>query len=287
MRIADAFDLVFAEQERAMHGTSDDLHEGRSIRVTSNPRATERRPDVTCGVGPGGGPLPGLLPAEARRLTDRIRTARHEASVLLLEAHERRAWSALGYKTWSDYVRTELRLSHSRSYELLDHGRVLKTLAAAGGMSGIPDISPYAAAQIKDRLHELVEQLTSRSAVMSEEQTQHLISETVLKLRASGVRPERMTRRGVQLRSQGLPRSRTATPYGFDVGALTEVIEYLAQLPPPKTLGSVGYPFGSDEWAAIDSAIRWLTEFGELFAGDRLANTAYGNSEYTAESVAS
>src|SRR2546423_10056480 len=60
-------------------------------------------------------------------LTDRIRHAKEQVCLLLLEAHERRAPAALGYRSWGDYVRMELGLSRRRSYELLDQARVVRT----------------------------------------------------------------------------------------------------------------------------------------------------------------
>jgi hypothetical protein len=66
----------------------------------------------------------------ARQLTSRIRAAVGDVCLLLLEAHQRRAWVSLGYRTWQEYVRYELNLSRSRSYELLEHGRVVQALEA-------------------------------------------------------------------------------------------------------------------------------------------------------------
>src|SRR5436309_12647268 len=87
MRIADALDLVFREQERFLGSGEpsepDDDQAGRWQ----------------------------LDAAEARRLTDRIKRAAHAVSLLLLEAHERGAWRALGYRSWETYVRSEFELS--------------------------------------------------------------------------------------------------------------------------------------------------------------------------------
>ena len=50
----------------------------------------------------------------------------------MLEAHDRRAWQALGYPTWEQYVKKEFNLSRSRSYQLLDRAKVTHALFAAG-----------------------------------------------------------------------------------------------------------------------------------------------------------
>jgi membrane-associated HD superfamily phosphohydrolase len=55
----------------------------------------------------------------------------HEVEQLILEAHDRRAWQALGYSTWEQYVKKEFALSRSRSYQLLDQARVVNRLREA------------------------------------------------------------------------------------------------------------------------------------------------------------
>jgi hypothetical protein len=49
-------------------------------------------------------------PADARELTERIREAAETVRELVLEAHDRNAWEALGYDSWQDYVGVELHL---------------------------------------------------------------------------------------------------------------------------------------------------------------------------------
>jgi hypothetical protein len=129
--IRDAIEMVFQEQ-------------GRACRV----RAPEGA--VTDVRTPGS-----MRREEARVLTDRIKRGFHSTTLLLLEAHSKRAWHALGYQTWEDYVRQEFSFSRSRSYQLLDHGRVLQVLMASAKLDSVPDVSAYAAAQILPRLGEV------------------------------------------------------------------------------------------------------------------------------------
>jgi hypothetical protein len=56
----------------------------------------------------------------------------YEVHQLMLKAHDRKAWQALGYPTWQQYVKKEFNLSRSRSYQLLDRARVQQALLAAG-----------------------------------------------------------------------------------------------------------------------------------------------------------
>lgn len=70
-------------------------------------------------------------PDEARALTERIRSTADALWALLLEAHERRAWAALGYGSFVDYAEAEFGMGHSHAYRLLDQGRVVREIEAA------------------------------------------------------------------------------------------------------------------------------------------------------------
>lgn len=91
--------------------------------------------------------------AEAQAITDRIRNAVDSLGALVEKAHDRRAWKALGYKTWEAYVSAEFGFTRQRSYQLLDQGRVAKALGeAAGDLSNAFDISARDAAAVKGDL---------------------------------------------------------------------------------------------------------------------------------------
>jgi hypothetical protein len=120
--IRDAIDLVFLEQERTLAPSSSE-----SLHLSSR----RKEPKVFAA------PDTSLESGEARTLTERIRQRLGNLSLLLLQAHDRRAWSALGYRTWEAYVQDELGLSRSRSYELLQHGRVMTALHVAGITAGV------------------------------------------------------------------------------------------------------------------------------------------------------
>jgi hypothetical protein len=112
-----------------------------------------------------------LTENEARTLTRLIRERSSDLSILLLTAHKGRAWLALGYRSWEQYVRTEFSLSRSRSYELVDHGRVLQELRAETDLSAIADITPYDARRVKSRLAEVID--TIRAGVAASSNPQH------------------------------------------------------------------------------------------------------------------
>lgn len=99
-----------------------------------------------------------LTSGEARALTNRIKAAVEEAWALLLEAHERRAWTALGYHRWEDYVRGEFNMSRSYSYRLLDQAAVVRAIEAVSPMGDI-ELDERAARDLKPILPTVVERV--------------------------------------------------------------------------------------------------------------------------------
>lgn len=73
-----------------------------------------------------------LTEAEARVLTGEIKKVTVHLWMMVNEAHERKAYAALGYKTWKDYVRDELQMSEPRSFQLLDQAKIMRELESAG-----------------------------------------------------------------------------------------------------------------------------------------------------------
>jgi hypothetical protein len=99
---------------------------------------------------------PILNAEEARLLTAEIQRTSVRLWVLVVEAHDRSAHFALGYDSWEDYVRAELKMSPSRSYQILDLGHIMRELAVAG--YDVESLTPPPArvvARIKDRLPEV------------------------------------------------------------------------------------------------------------------------------------
>lgn len=68
---------------------------------------------------------------EARALTDRIIGLGDQMYELVLEAQEVRAWAALGYANWREYVVQEFKVSQSRAYQLVTHAKVVREITQA------------------------------------------------------------------------------------------------------------------------------------------------------------
>ncbi len=98
----------------------------------------------------------------ARDLTDRIKVHAETLWALLLEAHDRQAWRALGYSSWREYGMAEFGMSQSRAYQILDQGRVIREIEAATGLSTKVEIEERAAREIKPRLEVVKEKIRER-----------------------------------------------------------------------------------------------------------------------------
>src|SRR5690625_621313 len=48
-----------------------------------------------------------MAASDARNLTNKIRAGLEGIYQLIIEAYQGRAWTALGYSTWDDYIRRE------------------------------------------------------------------------------------------------------------------------------------------------------------------------------------
>jgi hypothetical protein len=77
--------------------------------------------------------VPVLGPSEARRLTDEIKRDTEALWQKLVELYEGGAHTALGYSSWHAYCEAEFGMGQSRSYQLLDAGRVAHALHSTNG----------------------------------------------------------------------------------------------------------------------------------------------------------
>lgn len=120
-----------------------------------------------------------LTTDEAQELTEHIRSTADVLYVLLARAHAGKAWSALGYSTFADYVREEFNMSRSRAYQILDQHRVIEALEAA-----VPDgtqlrITEAQARDLKSVINEVVPAVQSATAGMTAEDAQQMTEEIV------------------------------------------------------------------------------------------------------------
>lgn len=75
--------------------------------------------------------------AEAEALTSSIRAYAKVTCFKLADAHQGRAYLAMGYDSFEEYCATELDISRSRGYQLLRHAAGLRDLADAAGIDPV------------------------------------------------------------------------------------------------------------------------------------------------------
>jgi hypothetical protein len=281
MLISDALGLVFAMQEeylRLVTPASTNSAKGRGQGLLP-PKAHDDGADTGYGI-PGRDSLGGhehksppkhLTETEARTLTNKIKAGVSAVSVLLLEAHDRRAWSVLGYDTWEEYVRGELNLSRSRSYELLDHAVVMRSIQAAAEMSGIPDISAHCAAQIKPGLPEIVQKIHLKTRDAPDDQKPKLVREMINEARLH-LRKKRAAEGSRQQPARGSNKSEYEGAWllrvpdaeaRVDLASLYAAIDCLAMLPSVRGILDQIPTEQADRLANLSRAVRWLTAFSE------------------------
>lgn len=121
-------------------------------------------------------PATQLTKAEASALTERIRGHIDAAWADITKAYEGKAWKALGYSSWGDYVKAEFNMGRSNSYRLIDQARVIKEIETIVPHAGqitqrdaeaLKEDLPAATAEIKSRVDkgEKVEEATKAVAL--------------------------------------------------------------------------------------------------------------------------
>lgn len=94
----------------------------------------------------------------ARALTERIRETAERLWELLAEAHDGKAWAALGYPTFKGYVEAEFGMSKQRAYQLLDHANVVRAICAAANVeSNTFDLTSREVQELKPHLEVVIE----------------------------------------------------------------------------------------------------------------------------------
>lgn len=74
----------------------------------------------------------------AKKITKQIKDSFGTTLDLLVQAHDREAWRALGYSSWGAYTAAEFDFSPRRGYQLLFHAQTVKELDGVNNCSQIP-----------------------------------------------------------------------------------------------------------------------------------------------------
>lgn len=128
--------------------------------------------------------VPAMSRDEATKLTDLIRGAAEDLWKLLHEAHERKAWQALGYSSWAAYVETEFDMTRQHANRLVAQAEIVKELEAASGTRVFQPPPVRDVYEVRERLPEIVADV--KDAV------------------ADGVAPEQAVQEAIELANNGV-----------------------------------------------------------------------------------
>lgn len=117
--------------------------------------------------------------AQAKELTEYIRSASNVLYVLIERAHSGKAHLALGYNSFESYVRAEFDISRSRAYQLLNQSRVIDAIGEALPEGTEIHITEAAARDLKHALDDLVPEIRERTAGLSPDMAGDVLEELV------------------------------------------------------------------------------------------------------------
>lgn len=117
--------------------------------------------------------------SEAREITEAIRSAATATYILLTQAHEGKAYKALGYETWANYVKEEFEISPQRSYQLLDLSKVIKMIEGSAPEGTDVRLTEAQARDIKRELPKITERIQEETKDMSPEEARERIDDII------------------------------------------------------------------------------------------------------------
>jgi len=116
---------------------------------------------------------------EAQAITDAIRSTVTATYDLLERAHEGKAYKALGYETWKEYILGEFDFSAQRSYQLLDLSKTVKAIEAAAPEGYEAVITEAQARDIKRELPKITQRIEEETEGKTAEESSEIIDEII------------------------------------------------------------------------------------------------------------
>ena len=113
----------------------------------------------------------------AKQLTNDIKSTSTALYVLLKRAHDTKAWKALGYNSWTEYIEKEFEFSRARSYQLINQANVIEEINEASGVELY--LTESEARSIKKRLPEITEKLEEVKDFDDEEEAKERAREII------------------------------------------------------------------------------------------------------------
>lgn len=124
-----------------------------------------------------------LSEGKARELTNAIKAAAEATYVLLARAHQGKAYKALGYSTWADYVNQEFEISTQRSYQLLNLSKTIEALEAVAPEGTQVKLTEAQARDIKRELPFITSKIAEETEDLDKDEAADRIDEIVQEAR--------------------------------------------------------------------------------------------------------
>jgi hypothetical protein len=215
--------------------------------------------------------VPELSESEARQLTEKIKEAAEKLWSLLYDAHEGRAWSALGYETWTEYVRVEFNMSKQRSFQILDQARVIYAIngsihESTGVDSTSVEVSEAVARDLKPHMPEVLDRVRERTDGAPREEIARIVAEVV--------QEERLRINDAKESKENLERAQEGMSFPGEkdrvdtIWNLYEAIDKLGKLPSSSTVAAMIRPYERHRLEHLPKAIAWLTEFARHYGAE-------------------
>lgn len=124
-----------------------------------------------------------LTEAKARELTNAIKAAAEATYVLLARAHQGKAYRALGYSTWAEYVNQEFEISTQRSYQLLNLSKTIEAIEAVAPEGTTVKLTEAQARDIKRELPFITSRIAEETEDLDGDEASNRIDEIVQEAR--------------------------------------------------------------------------------------------------------
>lgn len=114
----------------------------------------------------------------ALKLTRDIQSTANALYILIKKAHDQKAWAALGYDSWANYIEEEFKFSRARSYQLLNQANVIEEISSLAGKEIY--LSEREAREISKRLPDITEKIKKEKGdaeVLDEKKVKECIKE--------------------------------------------------------------------------------------------------------------
>lgn len=123
--------------------------------------------------------LPPLTVGEAQDITERIKTTTNVLYLLIKRAHAGKAYTALGYSTFEEYVRAEFSYSRSYAYKLLNQANVIAAIEEKAPEGTTIYIGDATARGLKKVLPQVVAEVESKTAGLPANEAGAVIEEII------------------------------------------------------------------------------------------------------------